>query len=195
MYSPNGVPPVSNNGLNVSAYFPNRPKAEVPVCVDNGCAQRPTTNSTSCAPKTRINTCITTKYGIAEISFLLANWSCAPEVIPAHLHLWTVNVRNRGEYTVRARMKPIRADITGRAWFNLPEAFWRLGEGLYEFDFIIDNKCVLTQCINVIGVRPYLQDVGFNDPLIYCIPPDDAPQVEESPYMGELLSGDCNVEY
>jgi hypothetical protein len=201
-YLPKGVTHSSATpslNMRTTAQFPNR--AVIPSCSTDifpeqcnfVCAPCPP-KPCCCAPKTRINTCISIKYGMKEISFLLANWSCAPEVIPAHLHCWVVDVRERGDCRVRARMKPVRADITGRAWFSLPEAFFRLGEGTYEFDFNMDGVCVLTQCMVVSGVRPYLKDVGFADPIIYCNPPVCAPQLEEADYSGQLLSGDCDAE-
>lgn len=162
--------------------FPSQECCPAPVCCPQEC----------CPPKTRLNSCMRLKYGMKEAGFLLKSWPCAPEVIPAHLHCWIVNIRRRGECTVRARMKPIRADIDGRAWFNLPDNFWMLGEFVYEFDFIMDNKCILTQCVEVMGVRPYVADIGYSSPDTICAPPACAPQIEEAEYNGELLPGDCD---
>ena len=82
--------------------FPEQTCCPPPVC-------RPA--SVFCPPKTRRNTCMRLKYGMKEVGFLLSTWPCEPEVIPAHLHCWVVDIRRRGECAVRGRMKPIRADI------------------------------------------------------------------------------------
>jgi hypothetical protein len=166
--------------------FPAFECCPAPVCCPQQC----------CPPKTRLNTCMRLKYGMKEVSFLLSAWPCEPEVIPAHLHCWKVDIRRRGECTVRARMVPIRADIDGRAWFALPDDFWLLGEFTYEFDFYMDGKCLLTQCVNVVGVRAHVSEIGFSRPAIYCEPPKCAPAIEETdtPAPGALLSGDCDAE-
>jgi hypothetical protein len=201
-YLPKGITATSRlaaNSLRTTVQFPNRPAPEncrdsvFPEQCNFVCAPCPP-KPCCCAPKTRINTCIMVKYGMKEVSFLLANWPCEPDVIPAHLHCWVVEIRERGDCRIRARMKPIRADITGRAWFALPEEFFRLGEGNYEFDFLMDGACVLTQCMTVVGVRPYLKEVGFADPIIYCTPPACAPQIEEASETGALLPGDCDAQ-
>jgi hypothetical protein len=177
----------------------------IPRETDNSCENTPidftccapTTHcgTQRCPPKTRINSCINLKYGMNEISFLLSNWSCAPEVIPAHLHCWVVAIRPRGQCLVRARMKPYRAEVDGRAWFKLPEQFWRLGDGTYEFDFYMDDKLVLTTCASVVGVRPFLAEVGYADPFVVCTPPACAPTIDELPFDGStLLAGDCDAE-
>jgi hypothetical protein len=153
---------------------------DTPVC-DTDC------KVSVCPPKTRLNTCIKVKQGVTELSFLVATSVCDTTAIQANLHCWEIAVRVRGKCDVLTKLKPNRAEDSGRMWCTIPDVMWVKGGTHYELDVYMDDKLILVQCITVTGVLPYGLSVGYNNPVVTkptCSPP----------IINKINTEDCNVE-
>ena len=179
----------SNSRDTPQGCFDNAPASA--YCAPQTCAP---TVCGDCPPKAQLRDYFLLKPRTQETSFLLRGWSCAAEVIPAHLHCVEMVIRKRGECPVLFCMNPIRADITGAAWFVWPDAFWRFGDGNFEMEIFLDNRLALVTGARVIGAYQVALEVGHLGAFDCITPPTCAPQIEDQPstFIEEPCHVGCN---
>ncbi len=109
-----------------------------------------------CPPKVRLKDYLRIKPFIPKTCMTLAYEHCDPVALVGWKTCVTGKLRRRGGCETLGTLSPTSATMDGQICFDWGIDLWKHGNGDYELELLINNKCCLTIGLRLIGCHIFM---------------------------------------